>query len=127
MRFGVCEVFSLGFFLPSGSLDPAPNLINSTVNILWRVLQYVLRCLLFAPMESTLTIRLSAKQREALKRRAAAEKRSESALVRDLINRELRRGFEFDHVRHLVGSIASAPKHWESDPWRKRIRQRSWR
>lgn len=36
-------------------------------------------------METTLTIRLPAKQREALRRRAAAEKRSESALVRDLI------------------------------------------
>jgi hypothetical protein len=78
-------------------------------------------------METTLTIRLSVKQREALKRRAAAENRSESALVRDLINRELQRGFDFNHVRHLVGSIASAPRHWEQDPWRKRIRQRNWR
>jgi predicted DNA-binding protein len=78
-------------------------------------------------MQTTLTIRLSAKQREALKRRAAAEKRSESALVRELINRELRRGFDFDHVRHLVGSIVSAPKHWKQNPWRKQIRQRNWR
>ena len=78
-------------------------------------------------METTLTIRLQAKHREALRRRAAAEKRSESALVRDLIERELQRGFDFDHVRHLVGRITSAPKHWEQDPWRKRIRQRNWR
>lgn len=78
-------------------------------------------------METTLTIRLPAKQREALRRRAAAEKRSESALLRDLIERELQRGFDFDCVRHLVGSIASAPKHWEKDPWRKRIRRRNWR
>ncbi len=35
-------------------------------------------------METTLTIRLPAKQREALTRRAAPEKRTESALVRDL-------------------------------------------
>ena len=78
-------------------------------------------------METTLTIRLPAKQREALKRRAAAEKRSESALLRDLIERELQRGFDFDNVRHLVGSIASPPRHWEKDSWRTKIRQRNWR
>jgi predicted DNA-binding protein len=78
-------------------------------------------------METTLTIRLPAKQREALRRRAAAEKRSESALVRDLIEQEIQRGFDFEHVRHLVGSIASPSKHWEKDPWRKHIRQRNWR
>ena len=78
-------------------------------------------------METTLTIRLPAKQREALRRRVAPEKRTESALVRDLIDREIQRGFDFDRVRHLVGSIASPPKHWENDSWRKRIRQRNWR
>jgi predicted DNA-binding protein len=78
-------------------------------------------------MKTTLTIRLPAKQREALRRRAAAEKRSESALVRDLIEREIQRGFDFDRVRHLVGSIASSPKHWEKDSWREHIRQRNWR
>ena len=78
-------------------------------------------------MQTTLTIRLPAKQREALKRRAAAEKRSESALLRDLIERELQRGFDFDNIRHLAGSIASRPRHWEKDSWRERIRQRNWR
>jgi hypothetical protein len=78
-------------------------------------------------METTLTIRLGTKQREALRRRAAAERRSESALVRDMIDREIQRGFDFDRIRHLVGSIASPPRHWEKDPWRKHIRQRNWR
>ena len=78
-------------------------------------------------METTLTIRLPAKQREALRRRAAPEKRTESTLVRDLIDREIQRGFDFDRVRHLVGSIASPPKHCEKDSWRKHIRQRNWR
>lgn len=78
-------------------------------------------------MESTLTIRLPRKQREALRRRAAAEKRSESALVREMIGREMRRQFDFDGVRHLVGSIASRPKHWEKNSWRKHIRQHNWR
>ncbi len=78
-------------------------------------------------VETTLTIRLTAKHREALRRRAAAEKCSESALVRDLIDREINRGFDFERVRHLVGSIAGSPKHWAKDPWRKHIRQRNWR
>jgi hypothetical protein len=91
------------------------------------VLHSVLRWLTFILMDTTLTIRLSAKQREALRRRAGVERRSESALVRDLIEREIQRGFDFDRVRHLVGSIASPPKHWEKDSWRRHIRQRNWR
>jgi hypothetical protein len=79
-------------------------------------------------MENTLTIRLSTAQRRLLKRRAAAEKRSESALVRELIEREMRSGFDFQRVRHLVGSVASSPKHRKKeDSWRKQIRQRNWR
>lgn len=78
-------------------------------------------------MEHTLTIRLSGEQRRALKRRAAAEKRTESALVREIIDREISRGFEFERVRHLVGSVASRAKHWQKNAWRKRIRERNWR
>jgi hypothetical protein len=78
-------------------------------------------------VETTLTIRLSAKQRDALRLRAAAEKRSESALVREMIDREMQRGFAFNRVRKLVGSIASPPRHWEKNSWRKHIRQRNWR
>jgi hypothetical protein len=78
-------------------------------------------------METSLTIRLPAKQREALRRRAAAEKRSESAPMRDWIDREIQRGFDFDPVRHLMGSIASSPEHWNKNPWRKHIRRCNWR
>ena len=78
-------------------------------------------------METTLTIRLPAKQRAALKRRAAAEKRSEAALVRQIIDHELGRTFDFERVRHLVGSIASRPKDWKKNAWRKRIRAHNWR
>ena|SRR5262245_24660132 len=90
------------------------------------VLQFVLHSLGFF-METTLTIRLPKAQRAALRRRAAAEKRSESALVREMIEREMRHHFDFERVRHLVGSIASPSKHWQKDPWRKHIRQRNWR
>jgi len=78
-------------------------------------------------VQATLTIRLRAKQREALRRRATAEKRSESALVREMIDREMQRGFDFERVRHLVGSVVSPRRHWEKDSWRKHIRQRNWR
>ena len=78
-------------------------------------------------METTLTIRLPAKQRAALKRRAAAEKRTESAVVRQLIERELGRAFDFERVRHLIGSVTSPPRHGEKNAWRKRIRERNWR
>ena len=78
-------------------------------------------------METTLTIRLPVRHREPLRRRAATEKRSELAIVRDLIDREINRGFDHNRVRHLVGSIAGSPKHWAKDPWRKHIRQRNWR
>lgn len=78
-------------------------------------------------MHTSLTIRLPKADREALRRRAAAEKRTESALVRQLIEREIRRGFDFERVRHLVGSVASTPEHWKKDAWRNHIRERSWR
>jgi len=78
-------------------------------------------------MNTTLTIRLPATQRNALKRRAAAANQSESALVRQLIEREMERGFDFERVRHLAGSVAGGPKHWAKDPWRKQLRDRNWR
>ena len=78
-------------------------------------------------METTLTIRLSKKQRDALNRRARAEGRSVSAVIRDLLERETTGGFDFERVRHLVGSVKSSPKHWERDPWLKHLHERNWR
>jgi hypothetical protein len=60
-------------------------------------------------------MRLRAKQREALRRRAV-EKRSESVLLRDLIDREIPRGFDFDPVRHLMGSVAKLARTLEKKP-----------
>jgi hypothetical protein len=78
-------------------------------------------------MKKTSTTLLSRKRREPLMRRSPAEKPSESSLLRDLIDREMQRGFDFDRVRHLIGSIASRPKHWDKNSWRKHIRRRNWR
>jgi predicted DNA-binding protein len=78
-------------------------------------------------MDSTLTIRLPAAQRRALKRRAAAEGRSESALVREMIEREMNRGFDFERVKHLIGSVRTDRKRMRKDPWAQHIRRMNWR
>jgi len=78
-------------------------------------------------MDTTLTIRLSQASREALKRRAAVEKRSESALVREIIDREINRGFDFERVRHLVGSVTLDRKKMRGDAWAEHLRQSNWR
>jgi len=78
-------------------------------------------------MDTTLTIRLSAAQRRALKRRAAAENRSESALVRELIEREINGRFDFERVRHLIGSVQTDRKRMREDAWAQHIRRMNWR
>jgi len=78
-------------------------------------------------MKTTLTIRLPAAQRRALQRRAAAARQSESALVRQLIEREIQRGFDFERVRHLVGSLSLGSKARVAGSWRERLRERNWR
>lgn len=78
-------------------------------------------------METTLTIRISKAQREALKRRAAAQKRSESALVREIIEQELNRGFDYERVRHLVGSVTIDREEARTDAWAEHIRRNNWR
>ena len=83
--------------------------------------------LISSPVDTTLTIRLPKAQRDALRRRANLEKRSESALVRELIEREMKQGFDYEQIRHLVGSISSQPEHFADDAWRRQIRERNWR
>ena len=78
-------------------------------------------------MDSTLTLRLSSAQRAALKRRARAEGKSESALVREILTGETQRGFDFERVLPLVGHLKAPPRHWEENPWRKKLRERNWR
>jgi len=78
-------------------------------------------------VETTLTIRLPKKQRDALKRRAGAEGRTESALVREILDREVNRGFDFEKVRHLVGSLRLDRKKMRGDAWAEYIRRMNWR
>ena len=78
-------------------------------------------------MDSTLTLRLSSAQRAALKRRAKAEGKSESALVREILTGETQRGFDFERVLPLIGGLNAPPRHGEENQWRKKIRERNWR
>jgi predicted transcriptional regulator len=78
-------------------------------------------------METTLTIRLSKKQRDALNRRARAEGRSASAVIRDLLERETTGGFDFERVRHLAGSVRIDRKKMKTDAWAEYIRRMNWR
>lgn len=78
-------------------------------------------------MDTTMTLRLSSSQRAALKRRAKAEGKTESAVLRELLARETEHGFDFERVSHLVGSLSSPAGHREKDSWRKTIGARNWR
>lgn len=78
-------------------------------------------------MDTTLTIRLPKAQREALRRRAKAEKKTESALLREMIDRETERGFDFDRVRHLAGSVRIDRKKISRQSWAAEIRRNNWR
>jgi len=78
-------------------------------------------------MDSTLTIRLSKEDREALRRRARAEGCSESAFLRRLIERETERGFDFESVRHLAGSLDSGSGRPKRLSWKEHLRKRNWR
>ena len=78
-------------------------------------------------VETTLTVRLPKAQRAALKRRAAAEKKSESALVRELIEREVSGGFDYEGVKHLAGSVRIDRQAIRKDAWATHIYKMNWR
>lgn len=78
-------------------------------------------------MNVTLTIRLPKEQREALRKRAAILKKSESDLVRMLITRGLSEESILDQVASLVGSLDSSKRIPTPNPLRRRIRDRNWR
>jgi hypothetical protein len=76
-------------------------------------------------MSTTVTIRADRALREALERRAKAEMKTVSGVVREILEDALtERPLEIK-AGHLKGALnlASEP----SDPWRKHIRARNWR
>ena len=76
-------------------------------------------------MNSTLTIRLDKKQRDALRKRARAESRTESEVARDLLAAGLQNAPEWEDISDLLGSVKLPDA--SSDPLRKRIRENNWR
>ena len=104
--------------LPYGHTSPRPA-------------QYcILSCILYSPLmkTSTLTIRLSMEQREALRRSAKALKKTESELIRDLLARDLDVRTLGERVGHLAGSIDSSKRTPRAvDSFRETIRRHNWR
>ena len=76
-------------------------------------------------MTTTLTFRMEKEQREKLRKRAAALGKSESELLREILDRELDERPLSERIGHLAGSI-SLPRD-KGDEWAKHIRKQNWR
>jgi plasmid stability protein len=75
-------------------------------------------------MTETLTIRLPAAQCKALRARAAAAGRTESALVRELIDLQLRaKGTLGERAGRYLGRLDFEPASLDRDPWRAHLRR----
>lgn len=75
-------------------------------------------------MTETLTIRLPVAQRKALRARAAATGKTESALVRELIAGQLqRKGTLGERAGRHFGRLDFAPAPGDGDPWRAHLRR----
>ncbi len=75
-------------------------------------------------MNETLTIRLDAAQRQALRARAAAMGQTESEVVRNLIAGQLQRnGTVGERAGRHFGRLDFAPASGDGDPWRAHLRR----
>ena len=75
-------------------------------------------------MTETLSIRLGTAQREALRARATAGRKTESDVVRELIDVQLRtRGTLGERAGKYLGRLDFAPAALDSDPWRAQLRK----
>jgi hypothetical protein len=78
-------------------------------------------------METTLTIRLAASQRRALSSKAAALGKTESEVVRELIQHELAEQTIGERVGTLFGCLSLPREKAPAGSWRQSIRSRNWR
>jgi hypothetical protein len=79
-------------------------------------------------MTATLTIRLPATQRKALRARAAATGKTESELVRELLDVQLRtKGTLGERVGRYLGRLDFEPASLDRDPWRAHLRRMNFR
>lgn len=75
-------------------------------------------------MNETLTIRLDAGHRKALRARAAAIGKTESEIVRDLIEGQLQhKGTVGERAGRHFGRLDFAPESGDVDPWRAHLRR----
>ena len=76
---------------------------------------------------STLTIRLSQDQREALRRCAKALKKTESEYIRELLARDLDSRTLSERIGNLAGSLDSSQTVGKPHSMKEVIRKRNWR
>lgn len=76
-------------------------------------------------MAATLTIRADEPLRQALQRRASAEGKTVSEVVREILYESLSDKPLEARIGHLKGRLAPAEE--PTDPWRREIRDRNWR
>lgn len=74
---------------------------------------------------TTMTIRTDEKLREALRRRAEAQGKTASAVAREILEENLENRTLESRAGRLKGRLDLEPE--VSDPWRREIRERSWR
>ncbi len=75
-------------------------------------------------MNATLTIRLDTRHRKALRARAAAAGKTESEVVRDLIEGQMqRKGTVGERAGRHFGRLDFAPAAGDGDPWRAHLRR----
>ncbi len=79
-------------------------------------------------MNGTLTIRLPAAQRKALRARATATGKTESELVREMIAGQMQRaGTLGERAGRHFGRLDFAPATLDRDPWRAHLRRINFR
>jgi hypothetical protein len=76
-------------------------------------------------MHTTLTIRMENELREKLRRRAELLKKTDSELVREILNRELSDAPLHARTGHLKGRLSL--KRARGRSWRDELRARNWR
>jgi len=76
-------------------------------------------------MDKTLTLRLDAKQRNALLEIARHQGKSVSQLVRDLLSNALAERPLGDKAKHLKGQLKLSRAM--EDAWRRKLKERNWR
>ncbi len=76
-------------------------------------------------MSTTITIRADPSLRDAIERRAEAQAKTVSAVVREILEAALHERPMRSRAGHLKGRLELAKT--TRDPWRSRLRQRNWR